>query len=316
MRIKIVHSLFCVGFLISLLSCKNDKVLPREYEAKNVIVVVVDGARYSETWGDVSRQFIPRMDSILSLEGVINTQFYNEGETFTTPGHVAITTGFYQGIDNSGGELPSNASFFQTFLKQSGLPATRAWLVTSKDKLQVLANSSHSDWFNVYCPSTYCGVNGAGIGSGYREDSITFEVAKDVLTNYQPKLLLINFREPDYSGHQGNWNAYLNGIKSSDEYVYKLWKWIQNNSYYQGKTAFFVTNDHGRHLDNIGGFTSHGDGCAGCRHLFFYAYGPDFKSSSTSVAEYDLTDLHATVLELLGVQNSHTSGEVMKDIFK
>lgn len=93
--------------------CVSAKVKLRDYITENVIVLVVDGPRYSETWGDNTHANIPRMDSLMASEGVICSGFYNLGETYTTAGHTAITTGFYQSIDNSGNENPSHVSFFQ-----------------------------------------------------------------------------------------------------------------------------------------------------------------------------------------------------------
>jgi hypothetical protein len=256
------------------------------------------------------------MDSAMSSTGVINTSFFNEGVTYTTPGHVAITTGYYQSIDNGGNEIPQRPSFFQVWQREKLGTKNESWLVTSKDKLQVLADCQEMGWNGQYMPSVNCGVNGAGVGSGYREDSLTMIEVFNVLNTHQPKVLLINLRDPDYSGHLGDWNTYLNGIRNSDKYIYQLWNYINTNSTYKGKTTLFVTNDHGRHLDGISnGFVSHGDNCEGCRHISLYAFGPDFKQGTITNVQRSLVDIHATVLELLGTKNRNTNGTVMKELF-
>lgn len=305
-----------VLLFFALVSCASDHVAQKDYQTEYVIVLVMDGPRYSETWGDSSHQYIPYMDSAMSASGVVNINFFNEGVTYTTPGHVAITTGYYQSIDNSGNEIPQHPSFFQVWQREKLGAKNQAWLVTSKDKLQVLADCQEMGWGGQYMPSVNCGVNGAGVGSGYREDSLTMIEVFNVLNTHQPKVMLINLRDPDYSGHLGDWNTYLNGIRNSDKYIYQLWNYINTNSTYKGKTTLFVTNDHGRHLDGIsGGFVSHGDNCEGCRHIFMYAFGPDFKKGFTTDAQRSLVDLHATILELLGTKNRNTSGTVMKELF-
>ena len=38
--------------------------------AKNVMILVLDGARYSETWGDKSRQHIPQLANVLGDLGI------------------------------------------------------------------------------------------------------------------------------------------------------------------------------------------------------------------------------------------------------
>ena len=303
-------------YLLLLISCTADKVQVTSYKAKNVIVIIMDGARYSETWGSSTHEYIPFLDSVLSPNGVIYNHFENSGYTYTAAGHVSITTGYNQTIDNTGNELPAEPSFFQLWLKESQQSPTKAWIVTSKDKLEVLANCKWNNWKDKYRPSTNCGNNGAGIGSGYRDDSLTMIEVFSVMNNYQPKLLLVNLREPDYSGHTGNWNAYVNGLKKSDKYVYDLWNFIQSHPYYKNNTAFFVTNDHGRHLDlTNGGFVGHGDDCEGCRHIFLYAFGPDFGKNKIINTPRSLIDLNATIQEILGLKSRSTKGKVMTELF-
>ena len=306
----------CVFFLIlSLFSCQSHKVSDKNYQTKYVITLVIDGPRYSETWGDPSHQYIPRMDSIMAAQGIINEKFYNLGPTYTASGHVAMTTGFYQEINNGGLELPAYPSIFQHWINKMPNQSSDAWIITSKDKLAVLANCKDQNWIGKYLANTNCGVN--GLGTGYRHDSITFQIVMDKLAQYHPRLLLVNFREPDYSGHLGNWDSYLAGIKNTDEYAYQIWNFIQNDPVYKDKTTLFITNDHGRHLDNVGdGFISHGDNCTGCQHINFFACGPDFKKDIVLNRERSLVDIHATIKELLHLHNSQTSGEVMSELFK
>lgn len=79
----------------------------------------------------------------------------------------------------------------------------------------------------------------------------------------------------------------------------------------------FVTNDHGRHLDTVSvGFSSHGDGCEGCRHVMFYAYGPDFKQNVVVNNPRDLIDISATIAELLQFKMPYGKGQVMMELFK
>ena len=49
--------------------------------------------------------------------------------------------------------------------------------------IQAISNTVDNSWSNMYMPSTNCGVNGTGVGAGYRNDSITmmrfFEIFDD-----------------------------------------------------------------------------------------------------------------------------------------
>ena len=96
--------------LIVFFSCEktpvNDPPPPTPpvegYQTENVIIVIMDGARYSETWGDSTLEHIPNMGINFAEKSVVITNFYNNGITTTVPGHTSITTSYYQSITNNG----------------------------------------------------------------------------------------------------------------------------------------------------------------------------------------------------------------------
>lgn len=288
----------------------------RDYQTKNVIIVVVDGLRYSEGWGDLTHQNIPKMANILAKEGVVNTHFYNMGDTYTSAGHTSITTGIYQSIDNGGGEFPTNPSMFQYWNQVYGNDQLKSWVIASKDKLAVLADCKNTFWIGKFKPAFNTGIEGLGLGSGYREDSLTLKTAFEILSKNHPNLVLINFRDPDYSAHAGNRLNYIKGIRATDEYVYRLWQFLQTDVIYKNTTTLFVTNDHGRHLDGVGdGFAGHGDGCDGCRHISLFACGPDFRKNVILDISREQIDIPVTVSEILGFSLPTSRGKVMTELF-
>ncbi len=312
-------------FLLPLLiACERDISLYNEqlvsdtlrynYKTKNVIILVIDGPRYSETWGDSTHQYIPKTSGLLK-DGVIFSNFHNSGPTYTNAGFTAITTGNYQEIDNTGQELPENPSVFQYWLKKNEGKKERARIIESKGKLNILSDCRQQEWKGNYNPAVNCGIDGGG--NGYREDSATFSAAIEELKQHHPTLALIGFREPDYSGHQNNWNGYLEGIKKTDEYIFLLWNFLQSDSLYKNTTSIFVTNDHGRHLDGVnGGFANHGDDCEGCRHINLFVAGPDFIQNKIISSSYELVDISATIAELMGFEMLTGKGKVMREIFR
>jgi Sulfatase len=308
-----------IGFLgiisLSLISCEDDATIQRNYETEYVVVIVVDGPRYSETWGDPTHANIPFRSQLLS-QGVLASNFRNNGTTFTNPGHTSMFTGTYQNIANNGSELPSKPTLFQELIRQRSLAPTAVSIITSKDKLHVLRNSTFSGYEGNYLASFNCGGNGDGTG-GYRADSITFNLAKLKLQNESPILTHISFKEPDASGHLADSLGYINGIIKTDQYINELWQIIQANPKMSGKTTLIVTNDHGRHSDGIlNGFVSHGDDCDGCRHIEFFAVSPDFKQNYISTIAYEQIDVAHTVAELLHIRMKEGVGKVMWDLFK
>lgn len=313
--------IYCFLLLALATACgerKNHRPAPASchpYATKNIIIVVVDGPRYSETWGDPSHTYIPHMAKDLAPEGAVFTNFRNTGPTYTNSGHTTITTGFRQEINNTGREYPRYPSLFQYFLKASGQNQTAAWIITTKDKLEILSNTADPDWKDKYRPATDCGVN--GLGTGYREDSTTLNTALEILKREHPRVVLINFKEPDASAHAGDWQGYLKGIRDTDEYVWKLWNFVKTDTFYKDKTAFFVTNDHGRHLDGVkDGFVNHGDSCEGCRHINLYAYGPDFIRNKLIQENFAQQDITATCASFLHLKMDHSEGTIIRPLLK
>ncbi len=305
-----------LGFSSCEVLSQTNSSSSKKYKTERVIILVIDGPRYTETWGDSTHKYIPHMANHMASSGVICTNFYNDGFTYTTSGHAALCTGVRQELENTKGtDLPQQPSIFQYYLKQSGLPNTKAWLLASKDKLFILGNCKDLKWNNKFNPSSDCGRNGAL--SGYRKDTVTYNHIMNVLKTDKPNLLLANFKEPDGAGHANNWPEYLKGIVETDSLVWEVWKFIQSDSYYKDKTTLFITNDHGRHPDGWkDGFISHGDDCDGCKHINFFAFGPDFKKDIRIDNYYSQVDVPSTVAELMGFSLSEGQGKIMKKLFK
>jgi hypothetical protein len=313
MRIISISFIFIV--LAWIYSCTGDQVAERSYQTENVVIVVIDGPRYSESWGQSGRPNVRYMDSVLAPVGCTHSYFYNLGETWTTHGHTALTTGIYQSINNTGGEYPQNPGIFQHYLKKHPNESDLVWLITSKDKLQVLSDCKDPKWKNKYIASTDCGVN--GLGTGYRHDSITFQRVMSTLALRKPKVLFVNFREPDFSGHKNDWNGYIRGIQQTDSMVHEIWKFIENDPYYKEKTTMFITNDHGRHLDGVSnGYVSHGCSCEGCRRIHLWSFGPDFKQGTCLNQAAELIDVNATIGELLQLNSLKSNGRVLWELFQ
>lgn len=314
---KLLIFIFCIPvsvLLSSISSCEKDVPIPG-YRTQSLVIVIVDGPRWTETWGEPERQYIPFRSKTMAKEGAYCTNMRNKGTTSTNPGHSAITTGIYESIDNSGTQIPYNPSFIQYWLKQTGKPSEKAWLITSKDKLHVLSDCLNPEWQGKYKPRIDCGV--AGYGTGYREDSVTFRKAMEVLKQHHPNIAVINFKEPDASGHAANWNAYITGIAQTDEYCRKIWEFLQEDDVYKGTTTMFVTNDHGRHKDgHADGFVSHGDGCEGCEHIEFVAAGPDIVKGAIDKEKRSQVDIAVTAAHLLGVKMEYAKGNVMQEMLK
>lgn len=295
---------------------KTETTVPeKRYLSEYVYVVIIDGPRFTETFGDTSCRYIPHMGKELVKEGVLLSDFRNNGHTYTIAGHTAILTGVYQKMNNGGTELPKNPSLFQYYLKEKGVDRTDAWIVASKGKLEVLGNTNSKKWWNVYMPYTYCGPQGNS--SSYGPDEPTLDKMFSLIQSENPPhLMLVNFLAVDSYGHSNEWEKYLESLQRLDGFVDQIWKKIQSTPKLKDKTSLIITNDHGRHLDgHKNGFVNHGDGCEGCRHIAFLGLGPDFKKGVKIEHYGEQIDISATIADMLHFKMPTAKGKVLTQIF-
>ena len=301
-------------FTLFLALFSSNTFLSQEFKSEYTIIVVIDGPRYTETFGDSTCKYIPNLGKNLVKEGVLYTNFRNNGPTFTISGHTAMTTGVYQSISNAGKKLPDNPSIFQYYIKEKNRDKSDAYVVASKGKLEVLGNTSDKDWWNCYMPMTYCGVNGQS--TEYAGDLQTTNKVYELMNGKTPHLMLVNLLAVDSYGHANNWDQYLASLQKCDTIVYNLWQYIQGNPKFKDKTTLLVTNDHGRHLDgHKDGFVNHGDKCEGCTHISLLAMGPDFKKGVVVTKERELIDVSKTIAFLMKFNMPSSKGEVMDELF-
>jgi hypothetical protein len=268
--------------------------------AQNVIVVVIDGARYTETF-DSGATHIPHMYDDLRPSGYLYTNFRiaDEGKTETNPGHSTILSGTWQQIANDGSQRPTNPTVFEYIRKEDGNPQSDCYVVTGKDKLDILTYSIFSGYGSAY--------GGTWVGDDNRNDALTFSKAVSVMQNFHPKILLINFAGVDVAGHSGNWNNYITAITNADNLVYQLWQHIQagDYGYTASNTTMFITNDHGRHTTN---FSSHGDDCEGCEHIMLLAIGRNVTPGVENSDLHHQIDIAPTIGDLLGFSTPQAVG--------
>lgn len=286
------------------------------FQTKYVVILVIDGPRFSETYGDSTCRLSPILCDSLRYQGAFYENFRNNGPTYTVPGHTAIVTGVYQRISNTGTALPRNPSLFQYYLKATCAAKTDAFIVSSKGKLDVLANTENKKWHDQFLASTYCGPNGNGIGYG-RDDKTFAKVTELVTSPNAPHVMLINLLAVDVNGHANNWEKYQESITACDAYASNLWGMIQSNPVLKNQTTLFITNDHGRHLDGVkSGFVNHGDHCDGCEHISLLILGPDTPKGLSVQKEGELIDLSKTISTLLHFEMPTSKGRFLQEAFK
>ncbi len=277
--------------------------------AENVVLVIIDGARYSETFGDENRTFIPQMDS-LSQYGTILDQFYNDSLTYTSRAVPALWCGAWTGVrdtiyNGSSTQYTLKPSLFEYFRRQTASPAEKAVYVL-KYVPSLWLPSFHPEYGPDYWP--------AFISSG-TSDRDVLDQALQVMHTSHPQLLLVYLADVDHNGHLGDWDNYTQAISVADSIVAALWQTIQQDSVYANNTTLLVTNDHGRHDDAHGGFSGHGDGCEGCRHIMFLALGPQIQQGQQFSSYRRTPDFAVTAAHILAVTPQYATGDIIEELF-
>jgi len=277
--------------------------------SQNVVVVIIDGARYTETFGDPNKTYIPNMAN-LALEGAYCDEFYNEHITYTSQAIPALWTGGWAGTrdtiyQGNSTQYSLSPSVFEYFRKQKDVPETQAYY-TLKYVNSLWLQSFHDDYGPDYWPAT--------ISTGSSDNDV-LATTLDVMENEHPQFLWVYLADVDSEGHSGIWNNYIASIENADNIVNTIWETIQADNFYKDNTTMFVTNDHGRHDDQNGGFSGHGCSCEGCRHIMFLAVGPNIKQNFISTDSHEIEDAAVTVSHILDVIPEYSTGSIIDEIF-
>lgn len=281
----------------------------RAYKTKNVVLVIVDGLRYSEGLGDPEHRYVPRMHD-LAHEGTTVEPFLNDRYTITARGIPAIWCGAWADLKSltnsgcSGGritycELPTA---FEYFRKQLGRPREDCIMAHCQVD-DMWRGSVDPDYGPDYWPLYHCEDVG---------DVEVWKDARDLLETYHPAFFLLYLERVDYFAHTGSWAYYTRSVEIADSIVGALWDFLESDSVYAGTTTLLVTNDHGRHTKD---FSTHGDDCEGCRTVELLAVGPDVRKDFVSTVPRTICDITPTIGLLLGFTASKSTGSAMTELF-
>ncbi|MGV3533103.1 MAG: alkaline phosphatase family protein [Chthoniobacteraceae bacterium] len=132
-------------------------------------------------------------------------------------------------------------------------------------------------------------------------DSFVYTVAKDVLTRTKPKVLYVNFGEPDEWAHAARYDRYLDAVNNVDSFLAGLWEAAQSIPEYRGATTLIVTTDHGRGT-GAKTWTSHGAEIPESKETWFAAVGPEIPAlgERRDVPAQKTAGAAATIARMLG----------------
>ena len=145
-------------------------------------------------------------------------------------------------------------------------------------------------------------------------DELTFFVAREVMREFAPRLMLVNFWDMDVA-HWGAYSLYLQAVTKTDRLCDMLWDEVQANPAYRDKTTLLILPELGRDgdMDTANGFLNHRSGDPSCRNVWMLALGAGLERGETDrpIAHVDIA---RTALDMLGVTAEGMQGQRIPEI--
>lgn len=145
-------------------------------------------------------------------------------------------------------------------------------------------------------------------------DELTFFIAREVMREFAPRLMLVNFWDMDVA-HWGSYSLYLQAVTKTDRLTGMLWDEVQANPHYKDNTTVLILPELGRDgdMNAANGFLNHRSGDASCRNMWMLAMGAGIKPGETERPVHHV-DVTATAASLLGVNTGELAGQPAREI--
>jgi hypothetical protein len=147
-------------------------------------------------------------------------------------------------------------------------------------------------------------------------DELSVYITRHLMRQLAPGLLWITLHDIDIA-HSGTYSLYLEAIQRTDRLCADIWKTVQSEPEYSGKTTMFILPDFGRDSDNDpggNGFQHHRTGDPLSRTTWMIAMGPGIRENLVVERQIESTDLVPTLGALLGFQTPLSQGKPAPEV--
>jgi len=147
-------------------------------------------------------------------------------------------------------------------------------------------------------------------------DELSVYIAKQLMRQVAPSLLWITMHDIDIA-HAGTYSLYVEGIRRTDRLCAEMWKTIEGEPEYAGKTTLLILPDFGRDADNDAGgngFQHHRTGDALSRTTWLIAMGPGIHEGVVYDRAVDSLDLVPTIGSMMGFSALLAKGRPITEI--
>jgi hypothetical protein len=147
-------------------------------------------------------------------------------------------------------------------------------------------------------------------------DELSVYIARQLMRELAPSLLWITLHDIDVA-HSGAYSLYIEGIRRSDRLCTEIWKAIQEEPEYAGKTTMFILPDFGRDSDQDSGgngFQHHRTGDPLSRTTWMMVMGPGVRQGVTVDRPVESIDLTPTLGSLLRFPAQFAAGRPLPEV--
>ena len=147
-------------------------------------------------------------------------------------------------------------------------------------------------------------------------DELSIYVARELMRQLAPSLLWITLHDIDIA-HSGTYSLYIEGIRRSDRLCAEIWKMIEAEPEYAGKTTMFILPDFGRDSDTDSsgnGFQHHRTGDPLSRTTWMMVMGPGIPENVVVDRPVESIDLVPTLGTLLGFSTRLAQGKPLGEV--
>lgn len=147
-------------------------------------------------------------------------------------------------------------------------------------------------------------------------DELSLYIVRQLIRQVAPSILWITMHDIDVA-HAGAYSLYIEGIQRTDRLCAELWKLLEKEPEYSGKTTLLVLPDFGRDADDDAGgngFQHHRTGDLAARTTWLMAIGPGIREGTIYDRAVESIDLVPTLGAMLRFSPSFAQGKPISEL--
>ncbi len=148
-----------------------------------------------------------------------------------------------------------------------------------------------------------------------RGDRVLTELAVWAIRDLRPKLLMINYQDPDYV-HWGYKSHYYNGITIIDQGIQRLFAVVEQDPEYRDNTVVCIVPDCGRDSNPFLAVPfQHHFNSRSAHEIFALLIGPGIPSNQRVDKVVSQVDIAPTLAQLMGFKTEFAEGQILEEAF-